>query len=233
MKPTVELKRWLMSAMMMIGAVPCGAAPMVYQSTVVTDVKLAGHMYHNATLTLAFLGDSNDTVLVLDQNGQPLVSGAEYCNGPGYFYWLPKGKASLVLQSRGRTHRANFLPNQIFVSLDTCNGGIGFGSYTGPNGLEPVYPLAFTLGTAMAFSESTPAPLATEANLSGNAWSCIGYPPTIVGTDGNGNGLCFSPDVYPLHTDAGDFEVYMPYTRSFLANHLGALNRGTFSIALQ
>jgi hypothetical protein len=228
--PKAGIKYLMMAAVLMIGAVPCIGRPLLYQSTVVTDIKLAGHTYHKAAVTLSFAGDSDNTTLVVDKSGNPLSSGAQYCNGTGYFFWLPTGTASLVVESGGRTHRAHFSPNQIFVALDTCNGGIGFGSYIGPNGLEPAYPLAFTLGTAMAFAENTLNALATEANMSGNAWSCIGYPPTIVGTDGNGNGLCFSPDLYPLHTDVGDVVFYMPYTESFLANHVGALNRGTFSI---
>jgi hypothetical protein len=228
---TAAAKWFALTAIMLIAALPSIAGPMLYRSTVVTDVKMAGHKYHNAAVTLSFEGDSSDTALVLDQTGKPLSSGAQYCNGPGYFFWLTKGTASLAIESGGKTHRATFLPKQIFVALDTCNGGIGFGSYTGPNGLEPAYPLAFTLGTAMAFAESTPVPLSTEANMSGSAWSCIGYPPTIVGTDGNGNGMCFSPDDYPLHTDAGDVVIYMPYTElGSLANHDGVYNQGTFSI---
>jgi hypothetical protein len=75
----------------------------------------------------------------------------------------------------------------------------------------------------------------SPANMSGNAWSCIGYPPNGSGNL-TGTGFCLSPDAYPLHSDVGDVFVYQPYTSvstsdgSILGNHSGTLNRGTFSI---
>jgi hypothetical protein len=138
------------------------------------------------------------------------------------------------VERQGETHSAKFRPGQIFVALDTCNGGIGFGSYTGPHGMEVAYPLAFTMGTAMIFAESAANPLATSANMTGDAWSCIGYPPTQ--GFGTNNDRCYSQDSYPLHTSAGDVVFYLPYVyltadgSSIDSNHNSSLNRGTFSI---
>jgi hypothetical protein len=224
--------------------VPAFATGMTYQAVFVTNVKLGTKLYQNAAVTVSFQGDTADITAAVDQNGTPIAS--TMCTntdgtGNGYFFLLSKGTASLSIESQGRTVSAQFAPGQVFVALDTCNGGIGFGSFTGPNGLEAAYPVAFTLGTALSFSESTANPLGTAANLSGNAWSCIGYPPETFGTDGKGDGLCFTPESYPLHTTAGDALFYLPYENLVLApglpydgtnygNHSGSLNRGTFSI---
>jgi hypothetical protein len=203
---------------------------MTYQAVVVTDIKLGGNRYDNATVTVTFEGDTDDIAAAVDGQGKPIAS--EYCSVASFF-WLAKGAASISVEHQGKTLSATFRPGQIFVALDACNGGIGFGSYTGPHGLEVAYPLAFTMGTAMVFAESATNPLSTVANLTGDAWSCIGYP----ATDGFGtnNNRCYSQDSYPLHTSAGDVVFYMPYTYltadgGLDSNHNSSLNRGTFSI---
>ena len=226
----------LMAAGGLVLALPAKATSLVYEATAVTDIKVNGHRYHNATVTVSFTGNPADVAQVVDGSGTAVASGASYCNGPGYFWWIKKGDSSVSVTSHGHTIVAHFAPGQLFVALDTCNGGIGFGSFVGPNGLEPAYPLAYTLGTAMAFAESTPNPLGTPAHMSGSPWSCIGYPPTFIGSNGQGNGLCVAPDAYPLHSDIGDVVFYLPYTNiittdgSLVGNHVGNLNQGTFSI---
>lgn len=213
---------------------PALASPMQYEATVVTDIKLAGTLYHNAAVTLDFLGDTADIAAAVDGAGHVIASAN--CPGGAPFHWLAKGTATVTIQSQGKRTLAHFLPNQVMVAADACNGGIGFASFTGPAGMEPAYPLSFTLGTAMAFAETAAQPLATPVHTSGNAWSCIGFPPTNVGTNGQGNGLCYAPEAYPLHTDLGDVLFYMPYTTinvtdgSLIGNHTGSHLRGTFSI---
>jgi hypothetical protein len=119
------------------------------------------------------------------------------------------------------------------VALDACNGGIGFGSYTGPNGMEVAYPVAYTLGTAMQVALTSG--LSSPARMSGNAWSCIGFPAVSIGAL-TGSGYCTAPEGYPLHSDVGDVFVYLPYRSintsdgSLIGNHVGTLSRGTFSI---
>jgi hypothetical protein len=204
------------------------ASPMNYSATVVTDIKVGKNLYQQATVTLTFSGDTNDIQPVVDGHGNQVTSA--FCSGT-VFYWLYNGTAALSVQAHGHTLKTHFLPNQIFVALDTCNGGIGFGSFTGPNGVEPVYPLAFTLGTAMTVAVE--GGLWIPADMSGNAWSCVGYPPGAIGNlPGTPDQACIPPDGYPLKTYDGDVVVYMPYTVYPLGgdNHVGSLNRGTFSI---
>jgi len=213
------------------------AAPATYQATVVTDVKVGHKMFHAATLTLTFEGNTTDVEVVKDASGMPLSS--EQCgpnglagfngHGPGpngpFFYALSKGRASLRVESKGKAISAQFAPGQVFIAFDLCNGGIGFGSYVGPNGLEPAYPLAFQAGTAMYFTLNAANPLADPGNMTGLAWSCIGYPHSQ-----DDQNSCTSPDSYPLHSDAGDVFVYQPYAVLPMYTHTGTANRGTFSI---
>lgn len=207
------------------------ASPMSYTATVVTDIKVGKYSYHNAAVSLTFVGDTNDITAAVDGSGNPIVS--SYCGGTGWFYWLVKGSSSVTVESQGRSLTAHLVAGQIFVALDQCNGGIGFGSYVGPNGLEPAYPLAFTIGTAETAAYNTG--LWSPSNMTGDAWSCIGYPP---GGAGNlvGNGHCAAPDAYPLLSDLGEVFFYQPYFGIYTAdgtvvsNHNGSLNRGTFAI---
>jgi hypothetical protein len=198
------------------------AAPISYRASVVTNIRLGAQNYQNAALDLTFSGDTADIGPVTDSSGNPL---------PGNCYFqLSKGRASFSFETGGTRVAGQFLPGQLFVALDACAAGIGLGSFTGPNGFEPVYPLGFTHGSADNFAAGNPSALSTHANVSGNAWSCIGYPPS------NG-GSCTAPDAYPLHTNLGqDLFVYMPYL--FICGYpdeicltkSGSMNRGTFSI---
>jgi hypothetical protein len=231
----------LVAAVGLASTVQAPAAPMSYSAALVTDIKVGGHFFHNAAVTFTFVGDTNDIEPAVDAQSQQIPS--TLCTTPattGWFYWLTKGRASFSVQSKGRTLTGHFAQGQIFVALDTCNGGIGFGSFTGPIGREVAYPVAFTLGTAMVAALNGSG-LWYPGAMSGNAWSCIGYPP-----EGSGNlpaTGCIQPDgnpAYPLHSDAGDVFVYLPYVVTTLSNgavyggvygkHIGSQNRGTFTI---
>jgi hypothetical protein len=199
------------------------AGPMLYSATAVTDVRVGSTLYSQAVLTIKFVGDTKDIQVV------PGVK-STLCSGD-VFFLLSKGSAALSVKSQGRTLRARFAPGQVFVALDACSGGIGFGSFTGPSGVEPAYPMAFTLGTAMTVA--TRGGLLVPADMSGSAWSCVGYPPGPVGAlPGTPDQECLSPDPYPLQTSAGNVVVYMPYRLSPLYgdNHIGTAHRGTFSV---
>lgn len=212
-------------ALLATGAVaPALAASLfVYQARVVADVSLGGRFFQNADVAISFIGDASTVSQV------PGIS-SSLCSGPS-FYWLPQGDGFLKIVSGGESIGARFASGQLFAALDTCNLGIGIGSYIGPRHLEPGYPIAFARGSAGNTSAS-PSALSTASNTSGNAWSCVGYPPTYIGSDGKGDGLCADPTPYPLHTDRGDFFIYMPYTvpPPFSSNRSASLNRGTFSI---
>jgi len=208
------------------------AETMVYTGLVVTDVRVGSTFMHNASLKITFEGDTNNIAQV------PVPS--TECGGVGYFFYLTKGVARMEFEYQGRTRTARLHDGQIFVALDDCNGGIGFGSFTGPTGLEPAYPLAFTLGTAEYAAVNDLSPLTTVLSTTGDAWSCIGYPPG--GDDalkGTASGNCSLPDdptaSYPLKSDIGDIFVYQPYyetdgSTGIESNHTGTTNRGAFLV---
>jgi hypothetical protein len=206
------------------------AEPMVYTGLVVTDVRVGTTLMRNASLKITFEGDTSNILQV------PMPS--QECGGTGYFFYLTKGVARMEIEFRGRTHVARLHDGQLFVAVDECNGGIGFGSFVGPNGLEPAYPLAFTLGTAEYAAVTYGSPLSGALSTTGSAWSCIGYPP---GGDralpGTASGDCTPPDTYPLKSDMGDIFVYQPYNEydgagstAITSNHSGSTNRGAFLV---
>jgi hypothetical protein len=241
--PPTLVARFAAGAAALLAMALASASPMIYTATVVTDIKVGTQMFHLASVSITFKGDTRDiTPVVLPGTTTQIPSsfciGTPYtADGTGYFSYLTKGTAIISITSQGNTLNKTLKPGQVFVALDTCNGGIGIGSFTGPAGLEPAYPLAFTLGTAMVVAVD--GGLTTPTSMSGGAWSCIGYPPTGSGNlPAPPNDLCISPDTYPLVSVTGDdIYVYMPYFQvstsdgSVYGNHIGALNRGTFTIA--
>ena len=192
------------------------AAPVVYTAFVVTDVSLGGLFYHNAEVTLTLSADTRD---IKSFN----VTAPDGVTGSGLL--VDKGRASVRIQTPGRSVLATFAPGQILVALDSENGGVGFSSYIGPNGLEPAYPLGLDAGTVSSVSDLT-----NPTNITGSGWSCIGFPPE---TNGN-NGDCFDPTPYPLKTDHGDFFIYNSYESYFADGTVGpnggTMNRAIFSV---
>ena len=203
------------------------AAPTVYTGLVVTDVRVGTTLMHNASLKITFEGDTDDILKV------PIPS--TECGGIGYFLYLTKGVARMEIEFQGRTHTARLQDGQVFVAIDECNGGIGFGAFIGPSGLEPAYPLALTLGTAEYASINYVNPLVGALSVTGSAWSCIGYPPLpIDALPGTPSRNCIPPDTYPLKSDIGDIFIYQPYYESaggaIFSNHSGSTNRGAFLV---
>ena len=210
------------------------AAPIVYTGLVVTDVRVGTTLLHNASLKITFAGDSNNILQV------PVPS--TECGGNGYFLFLTEGVTRMEIEFQGRTRRARLVDGQVFVTVDECNGGIGFGSFTGPNGLEPAYPLALTMGTAEYESIIDGSPLTDALSVTGSAWSCIGFPPGFVNDQapGTSTGNCIPPDPYPLQSDIGNIFVYQPYYEygcvgctEIASNHSGSTNRGAFLVRPQ
>ena len=144
------------------------AAPMVYTGTVVTDVRVGTTLLHNASVKITFEGDTNNISSVNVQSNECLEFG-----GFGWFLFIPSGVARMEIESQGRTRRARLNDGQIFVTVDECNGGIGFGSFIGPNNppLEPAYPLGLTIGTAeyAAITNFSPLTLSALPGLPGHA----------------------------------------------------------------
>jgi hypothetical protein len=213
------------------------AKPMVYTGLVVTDVRVGTALMHNASLKITFEGDTDDIIAVVAP-GTPTPIPSQECVGNGNFLYIAKGVARMEIEFQGRTHTARLQDGQVFVTVDQCNGGIGFGSFIGPNGLEPAYPLALTLGTAEYAAVTNGSPLASALSTTGSAWSCIGFPPTpIDALPGTANGNCTPPDTYPLKSNIGDIIVYQPYyeydsagSTSIASNHSGSTNRGAFLV---
>jgi hypothetical protein len=207
------------------------AQPMVYTGVVVTDVRVGSTLFHNASLTITFEGDSNN----IAQVGIPSTE----CGGTDYFLYLTQGVARMQIEYQGRTRKARLNDGQVFVTVDECNGGIGFGSFVGPNGLEPAYPLALTMGTAEYEAIFDGSPLTDAISVSGSAWSCIGFPPGGAGAlPGTANGECTPPDAYPLQSDIGNIFIYQPYYEGtgaggIASNHSGSTNRGVFLVRSQ
>jgi hypothetical protein len=214
------------------------AAPMVYTGLVVTDVRVGTTLLHNASLKITFEGDP-DNIIPVVMPGSPTQIPSQECVGTNSFFYLTKGVARMEIEFRGRSRTARLNDGQVFVAVDECNGGIGFGSFVGPSGLEPAYPLALTLGTAEWAAITYSSPLKRALSTTGPAWSCIGYPPA--GDDalpGTADGFCTSPDTYPLKSDIGNIFVYQPYfeydgpgnTNGLASNHSGSTNRGAFLV---
>ena len=206
------------------------AEPRVYTGIVVTDVRVGTTLMHNASLTITFQGDTNDILSI--------STPSQECAGTGYFSYLAKGIARMQIEYQGRTHQATLQNGQLFVSLDACSGGIGFGAFIGPNGMEIAYPFALTLGTAEYASLADSSPLTGTLSTTGSAWSCMGFPPGgIDALPGTSTGNCIPPDSYPLKSDIGDIFVYQPYYEydfvgdtSIASNHSGSTNRGAFLV---
>jgi hypothetical protein len=209
------------------------AVPMVYTGLVVTDVRVGTNLMHNASLKITFVGDTDNLLQV------PVPS--QECGGIGYFLYLTQGVARMEIGFRGRTQTARLQDGQIFVAIDECNGGIGFGSFIGPNGLEPAYPLAFTMGTSEYTAITGGSPLTYPLSVTGAAWSCIGYPPGGASAlPATASGNCIPPDSYPLASDIGDIFIYQPYfeyvapaNTAIASNHSGSTNRGVFLVRPQ
>jgi hypothetical protein len=204
---------------------------MVYTGIVVTDVRVERTLFHNASVKIMFEGDTDDIMQV------PIL-GTTQCGNDvlGYFLFLSRGIARMEIKFEGRTRTATLQEGQVFVALDTCNGGIGFGSFVNPNGPEPAYPLAFTLGTAEYAAIINGSPLTGALSVTGSAWSCIGYPPLgWKKLDRTASGNCTPPDTYPLKSDIGKIYIYQPYyeyqgpgATEISTNHAGSTNRGVF-----
>jgi hypothetical protein len=213
------------------------AEPKVYTGLVVTDVRVGTTLMHNASLKITFEGDTDDIIPVVVPGTQTQIPSQE-CLGTGNFFYLAKGVARMEIEFQGRTHTARLRDGQVFVTVDQCNGGIGFGSFVGPNGLEPAYPLAFTLGTAEYAAINYFDPLVGALSTTGSAWSCIGYPPLqIDALPGTPSGNCTPPDSYPLKSDIGDIFIYESYyeyagpgSTEIASNHSGSTNRGAFLV---
>ena len=188
------------------------AAPVTYTGVTITDGQLGSWTFHNARVYLTFQTDTSYVQQTQIAGVNVAYVGPfpaqQLCTGTP----TTIGTARVTIVSGERKVQATFAPNQIFVSLDQDNGGVGFGSCD-PNGnFEPAYPLGLAGGTifgAIFVPDIFPSPemaalstdLAHSTGFSGRAWVCVGFP-----TFGK---PCSAPN--PLHTDKGDLLLQQPY----------------------
>ncbi|MBV8208466.1 MAG: hypothetical protein JO133_00225 [Burkholderiaceae bacterium] len=191
----------------------------VYTGFVVTDVSLGGVRYHNALVTMKFVGLKSAVFPFSKTN-------AKGYTGSGWE--IREGTASVQIVSGAQVIDAVFNAGQVFVSFDQANGGFGFGSIIGnnPQNVEPAYPL----GIDAVFVNVKD--LVTPVAQSGRQWSCIGVP---VSPPLGGTGRCGNP--VPLQTDHGPFIIYMQYFDTdasglIQSDYGGALNQALFKIDL-
>jgi len=212
------------TAMIFAAVLACGdaaAAPTTYEGLVVTDVSLAGTIYRQAEVTIIFTGDTND-IGTFNFSNNTIVPGCLQPQSPDYC-GIVKGVTRIRIVSGATRIDATIDPGQVFVALDSKNGGVGFSSFIGPNGFEPVYPLGLDAGSVYSLNG-----LAAAANVTGKAYSCIGFAPSTTYT-------CAEPTRFPLNTNRGPLAIYMPYYMSqkgvITWHYDGAsLNAGVFSI---
>jgi hypothetical protein len=199
------------------------ASPVTYEGYLVTDVSLAGKFYHSAEVTISFKGDTKDVHTLLQFPVQSDSTNTQ--NGGAAF--IDRGEATIRIVVKGQQIRSRLFPHQLVVEYDSATGGVGFGALIGPNGFEPAYPLGLSNGVVDRPSNPVLA-LVTPGTISGNAWSCIGFPPASNGQQ------CSDPTPYPLKTDRGDLVFFNPYryhnTSGNLSGYSGTLNRGFFWI---
>ena len=164
--------------------------PITYTGFVITDGQLGAWQFHNARVIFTFQSDTRYVqVLNIPVPGHRFAPSIAVTT---------TGIARITIIDHEKTVKATFdPPNQIFVSYDQSNGGVGFGSMVPgvpfPDSIiSPVYPLALSNGVLDIANGGPPCSgngyvLSAEGcdlpkNLKGNAafagvaWSCFGIP---------------------------------------------------------
>jgi hypothetical protein len=220
--------RWALrfAAMSVLFVSGAFAGPVTYSGFTITDGQLGPWHFHNARIFLTFASDTSNVQTVTIPNPSGAVD----------IVYNQTGTARITIVDDNKTVHASFEPNQIFVSFDLTNGGVGFGSCvptclvplpTSPN-LQPAYPLGVAGGIVdgpvnLAFSPS-PEEVALSADLmhdvgfSGRGWVCVTFP----------DSTCPAPTA-PLKTNKGDLFLFQPYQGEPLASSK-VLNAGLFFV---
>lgn len=187
------------------------AVPVTYTGFTITDGQLGSWSFTNARVYLTFQTDTSNVQQTQIAGVNLAYVGsyppAQLCTGTP----TAAGTARVTIIKAGHSVTATFAPNQIFVSIDQVNGGVGFGS-CGPSGFQPAYPLGIAGGTifgrifpqlvgASPELAALPIDLTENAAYSGRAYICVGFP-----TFG---APCSPPN--PLQTDKGTLTLQQPY----------------------
>lgn len=194
------------------------AAPITYTAFTITDGSLGSWQFHNARVYITLETDTSNAQLATIQGVRVVYVGPfpaqQLCTGPA----TSIGTARVTIITAEKRVRATFVPNQLIVSIDLDNGGVGFSS-CGPNGFEPAYPLGISDGTIDAATDAfgaipdtrNPSPelaglfidLMHDTAFSGRASVCVGFP--------TGGKPCSPPN--PLKTNKGDLLLLQPYQK--------------------
>lgn len=185
-----NFKAYWLALLMMLGAAGhtavAEAVPITYQQ-IVQNINggLGDVALNNVTAIFTFQGDTDNIY-------NYSVPGAD-----GYVNSIGTASVSILESTGAFLYEATFAPDTVYVSVDNTNAGIGFGTYTGSGGFDPVYPYAM-------FAFSDPAisayDLSTNYTLNYSAISCSGFE---TGTCDN-----YAPNIVPLGTNRGDFYVF-------------------------
>ena len=215
------------AVMTLLAASSALAAPITYTGFTITDGQLGAWEFHNARVFLTFESDTSNVQVATVPN----------VNGNVSLVYNQIGIARITIVGDDKTVNATFNQNQIFVSYDQSNGGVGFGSCV-PNcsvplpstlNLQPAYPLGVSGGTTdapavvgLAFDPSPEelaltADLISDTGLSGRGWVCVDFV--------NPNFACSAPT--PLRTNKGPLYLFQPYQAEPLATGK-VLNAGLF-----
>jgi hypothetical protein len=142
------VKRWFRPALFVLCvacvlAVPAGAAAIKYQLTISNaTVQLGSQTYAGVPVTFTFVGDDTNVVSGTVATGIPTVPTLGYSA-------IYQGVSSVTIGASGAVlASAVFAPNQVVLSVDHLNGGVGFGFVPGGIGvsgfdvsqLQPIYP---------------------------------------------------------------------------------------------
>ena len=144
-KHLATLTRLAILGAALLFTLPAHAAPIRYQLTIQRAFINLGPMpYSNVSLTFTFTGDDSDVISGTVPSGVAGVPDISYSV-------IYKGVASVTIGAPTPI-TATFAPNQIVISIDHSNEGIGFGSVPGGVGssgfdvtqLQPLYPAAIS-----------------------------------------------------------------------------------------
>jgi hypothetical protein len=176
------------------------AEPIKYTGFTITDGQLGSWAFHNARVILSFVSNTNNVHSNVAFPPTDITANLNI-----------QGRAAITIVGDDKTVHATFDPNQIFISFDQSNDGIGFGLCS-PNCLgllsvPPVLPSVFQPVYPFGVSQfDGGGDLAHDIAGTGRSWSCIdfGMP------DSAQSNLCPPPNV-ALKTDKGDLYLFQRY----------------------
>jgi hypothetical protein len=188
-------------------ASPVGAEPIKYTGFTITDGQLGSWAFHNARVILTFVSDTKN----VQSNVQFPPDVTANLN--------IQGRAAITIVGDDKTVHATFDPNQIFISFDATNVGIGFGWCSPdclglrsvpmvlPSGFQPVYP--FGVAT-IDVGADIGTDLMHDIGVAGRSWSCIDF-----GMKDSAYSTWCPDRSVALKTDKGDLYLFQMYQEFF------------------